>query len=127
VPNDDNAFLFASGMFAISTIFMIEDRHYRKSMIARLEALQNEAVPQIATPEASPAVVAARVRKVKIILFSMMCVFLIGPIIALYFTIDMPWWLFLALLAVYLVAVAIGITLARRRQKKELDSHQLNK
>jgi hypothetical protein len=122
----EDLFLFMSGFLAIIVIHSIEDIQFRKGMISRLENAEIVTAPQLTKPEVSPAVIAARIRKVRIIFFLVFAVFILGPLVALYFTLDMPWWLFLALSAFWLIVMVISIAIGLKRAKKELNSQKAN-
>ena len=115
VSDKSDIFLLLGIFFAIWSILRIEDIRFRKSLIAKLEAAQETAATQVTSTDESPAIVAARVRKAKITLFPVMIVVCVGPLIAMYFTINMPWWLLVALSAVCLMAIFIGFSLGQKR------------
>jgi len=118
--------LLMSIFLAILIIHSIEDIRFRRSVIVRLETAEYATAQQTTSTNDSQEVIAARVQKMKRIPFLFIIVFIIvfvvGPLIALYFTLDMPWWLFAAIMFFALLAALVGFTLGYKRQKKNLHS-----
>ena len=107
--------LVGAGILVLMLIKAIEDIHYRHTVIARLEA---ENAPS-QTMDAAPVFqkrLEARVRKWRIIALVIALVCMVAVLAAFYFTLGGPWWFYLIVSIVMILAVALGFWLTYRQE-----------
>jgi hypothetical protein len=113
--NGEGILLAVAGFFALLIIKAIEDIQYRNTVIARLEA-EHAASRQVDTVSVSEEEFEAKVRKWKVIVFDILIIVMFATIIAFYFTMGGPWWIYVAALIICFLAVTLGFWLTNKQE-----------
>ena len=111
--NGEGVLLFVVGIIVLMLIKAVEDIHYRNTVIARLEA-ELPTVRHIDT--ASEKAFEARARKWRIIALVIALVCMVAVLLAFYLTMGGPWWFYLVILFIMVLAVAWGFWLACKQK-----------
>ena len=115
-PEDGEGFLlFVAGILALLLIKSIEDIQYRNTVIARLEA-ELPTVRSVDAVSVSDEGFKARARKWRIIALVIALVCMVAVIVAFYVTMGGPWWFYLIVSILMLLAVAWGFWLAYKQE-----------
>ena len=113
--NGEGFLLFVAGIIALLLIKAIEDIQYRNTVIARLEA-ELPAVRSVDAASVSDEGFKARARKWRIIALVIALVCMVAVLIAFYVTMGGPWWFYLIVSILMLLAVAWGFWLAHKQE-----------
>lgn len=107
-PEHGEGILLAlAGFFILLIIKAIEDIQYRNHVIARLESEQ-EALSQANVASIAQAAFETRARKWKVMVFVILIVVMFATIIAFYCTVGGPWWFYMIVSILMILAVAWG-------------------
>ena len=105
--------LFVAGIIALMLIKAIEDIHYRNTVIARLEA----ELPTVRQVDAAPEkAFEARAQKWRIIALVIALACMVAVLVGFYVTMGGPWWFYLIVSILMLLAVAWGFWLAYKQE-----------
>jgi hypothetical protein len=113
--NGEGFLLFVAGILALLLIKSIEDIQYRNTVIARLEA-ELPTVRSVDAVSVSDEGFKARARKWRIIALVIALVCMVAVIVAFYVTMGGPWWFYLIVSILMLLAVAWGFWLAYKQE-----------
>ena len=116
--NGEGILLAAAGFFALLIIKAIEGIQYRNTVIARLET-EHAASRQVDAAYVSEEEFEAKVRKWKVIAFDILIVVMFATIIAFYFTMGGPWWIYVAALIICFLAVTLGFWIGHKQEQKD--------
>ena len=113
--NGQGFLLFLAGILVLMLIKAVEDIQYRTTLIARLEA----GLPTVRSVDAasvSEEEFKARARKWRIIALVIALVCMVAVIVAFYATMGGPWWFYLIVSILMILAVAWGFWLAYKQE-----------
>ena len=113
--NGQGFLLFVVGILALLLIKAIEDIQYRNTVIARLEA-ELPTVQSVDAASVSEEGFKARARKWRIIALVIALVCMVAVLIAFYATMDGPWWFYLIVSILMVLAVVWGFWLAYKQE-----------
>ena len=113
--NGEGFLLFVAGILALLLIKSIEDIQYRNTVIVRLEA-ELPTVRSVDAVSVSDEGFKARARKWRIIALVIALVCMVAVIVAFYVTMGGPWWFYLIVSILMLLAVAWGFWLAYKQE-----------
>ena len=111
--NGEGVLLFVVGIIVLMLIKAVEDMQYRNTVIARLEA-ELPTVRQV--DAASGKAFEQRARKWRIIALVIVLVCMVAVLLAFYFTMGGPWWFYLIVSILMILAVAWGFWLAYKQK-----------
>jgi hypothetical protein len=107
--------LFVAGILALLLIKAVEDIQYRNHVISRLKAEPSTARHLNAIPVAEE-VFEARMRKWKKIALVIVLVCSVALLVAFYFTLGGPWWFYIIVSILMILAVALGFWLMYKQE-----------
>jgi hypothetical protein len=113
--NGEGFLLFVAGILALLLIKAIEDIQYRNTVIARLET----ELPTLRHVDAAPVAeeaFEAGARKWRIIALVIALVCMVAVLVAFYCTMGGPWWFYLIVSVLMILAVAWGFWLAYKQE-----------
>jgi hypothetical protein len=113
--NGEGVLLFVAGILALLLIKAIEDIHYRNTVIARLE-VELPTVRHVDAAHAAEEEFEARARKWRIIAVAIALVCMVAVLVAFYVTMGGPWWYYLIVSILMILAVAWGFWLAYKQE-----------
>jgi len=113
--NGEGLLLFVAGIIALMLIKAIEDIQYRNTVIAKLEA-ELPTLRHVDTAPVSEEAFEARARKWKIIAVCIALVCMVAVLVAFYVTMGGPWWFYLVVSILMILAVAWGFWLAYKQE-----------
>jgi hypothetical protein len=113
--NGEGVLLFVAGILALLLIKAIEDIHYRNTVIARLE-VELPTVRHVDAAHVSDEAFEARARKWRIIAVAIALVCMVAVLVAFYVTMGGPWWYYLIVSILMILAVAWGFWLAYKQE-----------
>ena len=109
----EGVLLFVAGILALMLIKAIEDIQYRNIVIAKLEA---ELPTGRHVDTASEKVFEARARKWRLIALVIALVCMVSVLVAFYATMNGPWWFYLIVSILMLLAVVWGFWLMYKQE-----------
>lgn len=107
--------LVGAGILVLMLIKAVEDIRYRNTVIARLEA-ENAASQNMDPAPVSQKRLETKIRKWRIIALVIALVCMVALLVAFYFTLGGPWWFYLIVSIVMILAVALGSWLTYRQE-----------
>jgi cation transport ATPase len=111
--NGEGFLLFVAGILALMLIKAIEDIQYRNTVIARLEA----ELPTVRSVDAaSEKAFEARARKWRTIALVIALVCMVAVLLAFYNTMGGPWWFYLIVSILMILAVVWGFWLTYKQE-----------
>jgi len=115
-PEDgEGVLLFVAGILALMLIKAIEDIQYRNTVIAKLEA-ELPTVRQVDATAGAEEEFEARARKWRTIALVIALVCMVAVLVAFYVTMGGPWWFYLVVSILMILAVAWGFWLAYKQE-----------
>lgn len=110
--------LGVAGFFVLLIIKALEDIQYRNQVIARLED-EDAASQHGGAASVSEVAFEAKVRKWKTISLVILIVLMLATIIAFYFTVGGPWWIYVVALIICFVTVALGFWIGNEQEGQD--------
>jgi hypothetical protein len=114
--NGEGILLAAAGLFILLIIKAIEDIQYRNHVIVRLEN-EHAASQHVGAASVSQEAFEAKVRKWKTIVFVILIVVMFATIIAFYYTMGGPWWIYVVALVICFLTVALGFWIEHKQEQ----------